>query len=132
MSNHKKFSLPLFALLVILATLAGILIFSASLKNFVPSQKNSPVACEVANPQVNTGEFDPSALAATWLGEPVTPLTAPLAQEFPSTQVLGESAAEKWIEIDLSLQHLYAHQGDTIIYDTPISSGKFDPTPTGE
>ena len=38
----------------------------------------------------------------------------------------------KWIEIDLSDQRLYAHEGDRVVYSFLISSGKWYLTPTGE
>jgi len=46
--------------------------------------------------------------------------------------VLGATTDERWIEIDLSDQKLYAHEGDRIVYEFLISSGKWAPTPTGE
>jgi lipoprotein-anchoring transpeptidase ErfK/SrfK len=39
---------------------------------------------------------------------------------------------EKWIEIDLAKQRLYAHEGNRIVYKFPISSGKWGRTPTGD
>ena len=49
-----------------------------------------------------------------------------------SRAVLGASSDERWIEIDLSEQTLYAHNGDAIDYQFLISGGKWAPTPTGE
>lgn len=46
--------------------------------------------------------------------------------------VLGESSDDRWIEIDLSDQKLYAHNGDNIDYEFLISSGKWGRTPEGE
>lgn len=46
--------------------------------------------------------------------------------------VLGATTDERWIEVDLSEQKLYAHNGDKIDYEFLISSGKWAPTPTGE
>ncbi len=58
-------------------------------------------------------------------------LTALKLTDFPV--VLGLNNEEKWIEVDLSKQRLYAHQGDKIVYDFPISSGlPWTPTVTGE
>ena len=51
----------------------------------------------------------------------------------PSQQVLGSTSGEKWIEIDLSEQKLYAWEGNTLYLETLISSGlPYTPTPTGE
>ena len=132
-NTKKSFSPSLFLLLLTLAIIAGLLIFSTSLKRLAPSKENTPIACAVPNSQTLTGEFDSLATSAWWLGESVTPLTQPLAEATPTNrQVLGESDSNKWIEIDLDKQHLYAHEGDAIIFETPISSGKYAPTPTGE
>ncbi len=46
--------------------------------------------------------------------------------------VLGAISDERWIEIDLSDQKLYAHNGNNIDYEFFISGGKWAPTPTGE
>lgn len=46
--------------------------------------------------------------------------------------VLGETDSDKKIYIDLSAQRLYAKEGDRIIYEFLISSGKWGRTPTGE
>lgn len=47
------------------------------------------------------------------------------------SDVLGQTTGEKRIEINLTNQRIYAYQGNVIIYDFPISSGKWSPTPTG-
>ena len=47
--------------------------------------------------------------------------------------VLGVNNEEKWIEVDLSKQKLYAHEGDRIVFEFPISSGlPWTPTVTGD
>ena len=62
-----------------------------------------------------------------------TPAARPVAVA-GEQRVLGVAQAqgEKWVEIDLSEQKLYAHEGDKIIYTFPISSGKWAPTPKGD
>lgn len=48
-------------------------------------------------------------------------------------EVLGLASEEKWIEVDLSDQKLYAWQGDQLFMESLISSGlPWYPTPTGE
>lgn len=48
-------------------------------------------------------------------------------------KVLGLATEERWIEVDLSDQKLYAWEGDRLFMDTLISSGlPWYPTPTGE
>ena len=47
--------------------------------------------------------------------------------------VLGHTTTNnKRIHIDLSKQRLYAYEGTTLIYDFPVSTGKWNPTPTGD
>jgi len=46
--------------------------------------------------------------------------------------VLGTISDQRWIEIDLSDQKLYAHNGGNIDYEFLISGGKWSPTPKGE
>lgn len=45
--------------------------------------------------------------------------------------VLGETSEEKTIYIDLSAQRLYAYQGERLVYDFLVSTGKWSATPTG-
>jgi lipoprotein-anchoring transpeptidase ErfK/SrfK len=45
--------------------------------------------------------------------------------------VLGE-ATNKKLYVDLSKQKLLAYEGDTLIYEFPVSTGKWYATPTGE
>ncbi len=54
-----------------------------------------------------------------------------LADIFSQPQVLGQTTGEKRIEINLTNQRIYAYQGDSVIYEFPISSGKWSETPTG-
>lgn len=81
----------------------------------------------------DSGEIDPRQTLAIWQNRPIQPLLA-LADTIPESQqqVLGQTTAEKWIEIDLSEQKLTAHQGDTIFLESPISSGLWNRTPAGE
>lgn len=48
--------------------------------------------------------------------------------------VLGETTkkAEKRIYVDLSNQRLYAYEGNNLIYNFPVSTGKWNVTPTGD
>lgn len=46
-----------------------------------------------------------------------------------TTRVLGES--DRWIEVNLTQQRLYAWEGNNQVYSFLISSGKWAPTPTG-
>lgn len=81
------------------------------------------------------GKIDFSAKKAIWNNKEV-PLPSPDIAErlFQNpVKVLGENTSEKWIEINLDTQHLYAHDGQRIVYDFPISSGlPWTPTVTGQ
>ena len=51
---------------------------------------------------------------------------------FQAKTVLGSSTEEKHIYVDLSAQKLYAMEGNNIIYEFPVSTGKWSYTPTGD
>lgn len=119
----KKFFI--ISLLVFVA--AGIVFVSA--RKFLRENCGCPVAAN------SNGEFD---LAA---GKPIfnnQEISYDFAQLLPGLQaikqqrVLGETTDNRWIEVDLSEQKLYAHEGDRIAYQFLVSSGKWAPTPTGE
>jgi len=85
-----------------------------------------------------TGDFDPTEELAIFNNRPVD---YQLAKLTPSPEalaakeglVLGKTTEERWIEVDLSKQRLYAREGDRVVYEFPISSGKpWTPTVTGE
>ena len=67
-------------------------------------------------------------------GYAVTPPHIDLAMESKTTSVLGDTtpSGEKRIFVDLSTQMLYAFQGDTQIFTTLVSTGKWGRTPTGD
>jgi hypothetical protein len=54
--------------------------------------------------------------------------------EKPSLSVLGEAdlTGEKHIYVDLTNQKLTAKQGDSIVFEFPVSTGLWGKTPTGE
>lgn len=80
-----------------------------------------------------SGEIDPTATKGVWNGQEVPVPTAELAALSQPSNVLGVSTGEKWIDIDLTAQRLVAHEGSSVIYDFPISSGlPWTPTVTGE
>lgn len=94
---------------------------------------NSPEA--VAEIFKSTGKFDEKAKTATWEGKP-----APLPPKELSFlvgeergAVLGAPGEEKWIEVDLDKQRLYAREGDKLVYEFKVSTGKsWTPTVTGD
>ncbi|PIW07407.1 hypothetical protein COW38_02860 [Candidatus Collierbacteria bacterium CG17_big_fil_post_rev_8_21_14_2_50_45_7] len=54
-----------------------------------------------------------------------------LAQEKTNLPVLGQTTIPKRIEVDLTNQRLYAYEGNILVYNFLISSGKWGKTPTG-
>ncbi|MEP7167405.1 MAG: L,D-transpeptidase [Candidatus Woesebacteria bacterium] len=49
----------------------------------------------------------------------------------PPTRVLGDNSLEKRIEVNLTTQTLTAFEGGAAVYEFPVSTGKWAPTPTG-
>lgn len=78
-----------------------------------------------------TGNFDPTAKNAEFLGQNIKSPKL-IADKPVATKVLGEvSTANKRIEVDLTHQMLYAFQNGQVVMSFPISSGKWNKTPTG-
>lgn len=99
---------------------------------------DSRVSC--CDPEVvaqSNGNFDEDAEVAIFDGEiidyPKTSL-AQLPTQPTETQVLGTTTAsgeEKWIEVSLSEQKVRAWEGNKVVMEFPISSGKWSKTPEG-
>lgn len=80
-----------------------------------------------------TGEFNPNLMAGVFHNQKiVVPADAPSDQ--PDTTTLGYKtpANNKRIEVDLTNQRVYAYEGDNLIYNFLVSTGKWGRTPTGE
>lgn len=69
--------------------------------------------------------------SGTFLGRAVT-APAYLAANNLGSKVLGATAGEKHIFVDLATQTLRAYEGDKFIYAFPVSTGKWGDTPTGD
>ena len=119
--------------LALSALFLAILVLVFSGRNFL---ENSSCGC--GPPLVDeAGEYDSSGKQALWQNQPVDYQIAeiepsPEALALSSGAVLGTNTDGRWIEIDLSDQKLFAHNGGSIDYEFLISSGKWAPTPTGE
>ncbi len=80
-----------------------------------------------------SGVYDKNAKTAVYEGKTVkVPIQDAIAIANPQKSVLGESTGPKKITVDLTNQRLYAYEGDTVVMDFPVSTGKWWPTPTGE
>ena len=124
--NSNKLFLILLPLAVVIAT--GVLYFSS---NKFLSEAN----CGCGNPDSEqAGRFQENEKIAIFNGNPVRYQMAELTpvKEALKKTVLGQATDERWIEIDLSEQKLYAHNGNKIDYEFLVSSGKWAPTPTGD
>lgn len=120
-------------LAILIFLVSGVLIvFKDSLvKAFLPK----PSVYELASPKLveeisqSSGEWDPHFRQPIFLNAPASPPQAQAGEQ----RILGvQTEQEKWIEIDLSEQKLYAHEGNRIVYEFLISGGKWAPTPQGE
>lgn len=82
-----------------------------------------------------TGDFDEVATAAIFNGQKVSYPKTSLAYGFLQREsVLGttnDQGEEKWIEISLDDQKVRAWEGNRVVMEFPISSGKWAPTPKG-
>lgn len=83
------------------------------------------------DPNSLTGEYDVNDSLATFNGQKFTTHENEELAYARDKQVLGENTGEKRIEVDLSAQRVYAYEGDSLIYNFLISSGKWGRTPTG-
>ena len=86
--------------------------------------------------KLSSGIWQPVSEPAVFNSQPVED-GGYLAQgpESEDTAVLAaytDSGKEKWIEIDLSDQRLYAWEGEKLIYEFPVSTGLWASTPEGE
>jgi lipoprotein-anchoring transpeptidase ErfK/SrfK len=85
-----------------------------------------------------TGEFTPEEKKGVFHGKCVDSCTAPeVTYQYRPTKVksessvLGQSSGEKKIYIDLTNQRLYAFEGNRLVYNFLVSTGKWGRTPTG-
>lgn len=77
-----------------------------------------------------SGTYDKTASEAQF-ADTVFPVPKQIARLFPQPKVLGNTTGEKRIEINLSTQKLSTYEGDRLVYDFPVSTGKWYETPTG-
>ncbi|MEK7127565.1 MAG: L,D-transpeptidase [Patescibacteria group bacterium] len=117
-----RFFIPIFILFCAL----GIIIYSNL-------QDKDELASDVKIQEIlsSTGEVDETAQTAVWDNKKVAYVN--VLKFLQPVLVLGANNENKWIEVDLSLQKLYAHEGDKIVYEFPVSSGlPWMPTVTGD
>lgn len=107
------------------ALLVGAISFNAINKN--PFCANS-ISCI----KDLSGAYKSDTKTAVFEGKIVkVPTQEALAYSNPVKNVLGETTGPKKITVDLTNQHLYAYEGDQVVMDFPVSTGKWHHTPTG-
>lgn len=98
---------------------------------FIKNKDGSICANSISCIKNLSGEYEKGKASGTFLGKSVSVPTeiaqVPIVKRF----VLGDNALKKHIEVNLNTQHLYAFEGNNMVYSFPISSGKWAPTPTG-
>lgn len=118
-----KWIASLFAILIVLA--AG----SSLLNNFNGYPANF-CANSISCIKDLSGKFEEGQTSGVFLGNSIS-VPKMLAQIKEPSAVLGETTKNKKIYIDLSAQRLFAKEDDKVVYEFPISSGKWAETPTG-
>lgn len=79
-----------------------------------------------------SGKYEKGATAGVFQGRTVrVPTENTMAYVQTARDVLGESTGPKKIMVDLTNQRLYAYEGDKVVMDFPVSTGKWNHTPTG-
>lgn len=77
-----------------------------------------------------TGDYENNAPTAKFEGSDI-PVPKQIAITPKASNILGVTYEEKRIEVNLTNQHLYAYEGNNLIMDFPVSTGKWGQTPTG-
>jgi len=81
--------------------------------------------------QTLTGDYDSTATTAVFNNQTIDVPQPPSAAVPSQPSVLGQTTADKRIDIDLSHQKLYAYENNQLIYEFPVSTGLWGRTPTG-
>lgn len=114
--------------IVLLLSLLFILLLALVTSDQWPKFFSKP---DLINPQDIKDNFDPNAHMAIFNNRPV-PINLPTPSVLgQTTEVSPSPATQKRIEVDLSTQRLYAYEGNRLVYNFLISSGKWDRTPNG-
>lgn len=116
--------------------MAGFVLKQSFYPVYLEGLKRQSVPCCDQLPEIGSGEFDKTTQKAFFEGEEVPLPSEELAQGALSEEekkvLAAATGEEKWIDIDLTSQRLKAYEGNRLVYEFPISSGKWGRTPTGE
>jgi len=81
--------------------------------------------------QTLTGDYDSTDTAAIFNNQTIDIPQPPSAAIPSQPSVLGQTTADKRIDIDLGHQKLYAYENNQLVYEFPVSTGLWGRTPTG-
>ena len=99
--------------------------------------------CSVEQAAKSDGNFDENAFTAIFSSQMIDYPKTSLAHAYEQSiaeennadkTVLGTTTAdgaEKWIDVNLTTEQLTAYEGNKVVMQFPISSGKWAPTPVG-
>lgn len=129
-STHKLYEL---SLLLSIGIVASFLLLVTAIVLFSPKSK-LPCANSISCISDLSGKKEPEN-QGIFMGQLVYAPDLP-EQSIPkpqlATSVLGDQAGDyKHIYVDLTNQRLYAFEGNSMIMNVPVSTGKWYPTPTG-
>lgn len=122
--------MPTFQRLVMVAIASAVIL---SLLPFVPKiikQVNPSCANSISCIKDLSGKYEDDR-EGIFMGRKIT-LPEYLAQIPVQKKILGTTSDTKNISVDLSKQRLYAYEGDKLVFEFPVSTGKWGRTPTGE
>jgi len=77
-----------------------------------------------------SGKYQPNA-DGIFLGKRIAPPQY-IASQVRKNNVLGENTSKRHIYVDLTSQMLFAYEADKLIFSYPVSTGKWNHTPTGD
>lgn len=132
-NNKRKSTSKGFIKKILILTGLAVLVFIAVGTLLSPQPKSDMAFCANSISCIKdlTGKFEPEQTKAVFLSKTMA-LPNQLAREQEIIQpVLGATNAPKKIYIDLTTQRLFALAGGKVIYDFPVSTGKWAKTPTG-
>lgn len=111
-----------------------ILFVTFALSSSIRTWKREVIPQSTEDPEISDGRFDSSETLAWFMNEPISPLGDLLSETltYRDQVVLGQTAEEKWIDIDLTTQTVRAMEGDREVMKFLVSTGKWGRTPTGE
>ena len=77
-----------------------------------------------------SGEYDPDETEGFFMGR-VVQFPKYVAHDLALPPVLGENTDQKRIEVDLTNQRIYTYEGNRLVHNFLVSTGKWGRTPTG-